>query len=305
MNKSVYYFREYPFTPLFIGTASLLGGYFFYSTGAGWGVIAVFLVIGLGVILSASVLEVRADSPQRILSISRRGLFTRYHREIPFDDIETIRVDTSFDSDTRAFRIEIQLKDGSTVPVQAVYTGKRLAKEKRAAELREFIGISTQQPYRTLGGIPVSRWHSAEYHLPDHFLFLVQKTPDQPNLPDNRLMQTIYDKLFFQTMGYFGFDASELPNSKRANIVPLDVGLASYYLAYASDPNLIARVLTPWTAIPLENWAKTHPASSRSTSKRLAVLFAPTGLFLAISGNVNAENFSELTALGTEILRAQ
>ena len=107
-----------------------------------------------------------------------------------------------------------------------------------------------------------------------------------------------------QSLKIFGFDKSDIPNSENADVFPLDARLDAHFIAYTSDKELIPQVLSPWVAIPLANWVEKH-SSSQNSSEKLAVLFSPKGVYLAVPGYVNTEYLDELTDLGVEIVLAQ
>ena len=171
-------------------------------------------------------------------------------------------------------------------------------------EVHETNGVRWQIKTFAMSTTPITRWHSSDYLLPDHFLYLTQKMTGQKNPPDNKLVQAMYEKLFEQSLKIYGFDAADTPNLQNADLFTLDARLDETFFAFTSNASLARQILNPWTAIPLAAWAQAHPFKQNSTDQ-LAVLFAPGGLYLAVMGYVNAEYLAELAALGAELVRAQ
>ena len=150
----------------------------------------------------------------------------------------------------------------------------------------------------------ISRWHSSDYTLPENFLYLTQKMKGQKNLPDNKLLQSVYDKLFEQSLKIYNFDKADTPNLSNADLFPLDTHLEGDFFAYTSDKALAQKILNPWVERPLGVWAHKHPFTQGSTDQ-LAVLFSPRGLYIAVMGYINQEYLDELARLGAELIRAQ
>lgn len=344
-------YREYP-TPLFLfALFSIVAGIYIYFQNGKWTTLAIAFAIALLILLTVSVLEVSANRITRTLSISRRGPIQRYHKEIPFSEINAIQVRGSTDSDGggRAYRVEIRLKDGNIIPLRETYYGGKGGKEKQARKLRDFIGVGgvdisggifgairqmknqqfqpqlraeqesitgyQDQIHETkgvrwqlqtfaFGSSPVSRWRTTDYALPGNFLYLTQKVRGQEAFPGKKFLQTIYDKLFEQSLKIYAFESTDTPNRKNAAPYPLGDRLSEYFVAYTSNPQIATQILTPWTTLPLANWAQNHPLTNGSTDQ-LVVLFSPNGLYLAIMGYLNAEYLNELAALGAELVLAQ
>ena len=341
-------FRDFPTAIVIFGMLSVGGGIFFYLQTRELVATAIALAFSLFLFLLASVLDVSADRLTRTLNISRRGLVQHYQRKIPFGDIASIQLGTSYggDSSSPTYRVEIVLKDGSVVPLRNAYSSGRSGKEKQAQRLRDFIGIAgadtslggmiqtasqmAQHQFQAeqesitgdqdevhetngvrwkitthaFGSAPMSRWHSSDYSLSDNFLYLTQKIAGQKNPPNNKLMQTVYEELFEQSMKIYGFDETDAPNMQNADLFVLNARLEETFFAYTSNAQIAQQILNPWTAIPLADWARSHPFTQNSTDQ-LAVLFGPNGLYLSVMGYINAEYLAELAALGAELVRAQ
>ncbi|MCF6277291.1 MAG: hypothetical protein L3J16_00865 [Anaerolineales bacterium] len=154
-NSSELKIREYPTSLLFPALAILAFGYYFYTRTEERVILAVVLALGLGISLFATVLDLNANRITRILSISRHGLFSHYHREIPFDEILAIRAKRDYSSSSNngrvSYRVEIVVKGNEIVPLRPAYSGKHAKKEALARQLREFIGVKAEDPHPVQG----------------------------------------------------------------------------------------------------------------------------------------------------------
>jgi hypothetical protein len=144
-------FRDIPFVSWLFGFAFLgTGIYFFSSQGFSW-IFVGAAAIGLIFLLLLWGLTITADKQSRVLRLHYWSLyFLHKTREIPFDEIATIRVNsmrsgTHRGEQTRSFRIEVIRRDNSIVPFRAYYSGgflDSLWKQKMVDRLRAFIGLA-------------------------------------------------------------------------------------------------------------------------------------------------------------------
>jgi hypothetical protein len=150
-NQDSIKLNDIPFGSWLVGFIFFGGGaYFFSFQGFSWNTI-VLGTIGLVILLLTRGLTITADRNTRILQLQYWSLyFWRTTREIPFDEIASIRVDSvrsgkSTGRQTRSYRIEVVRKDESIVPFRTVYSGGFLGSlrmQKFVDQLRAFIGLS-------------------------------------------------------------------------------------------------------------------------------------------------------------------
>ena len=152
MNENEYARQEYPISRVIMGFAFIAGGFYLYIQTGQWLFSSIFLALGLLSVLFASVLKINANRITRTLDISRTGLVQRYQREISFNEISTIQLGSSYNrKNGRSYRIEIALKDGEIIPLRKHHSSGRRGKEKKAQELRRFIGVGGADS--SLGGM--------------------------------------------------------------------------------------------------------------------------------------------------------
>ncbi|MBN2116618.1 MAG: hypothetical protein JW730_08610 [Anaerolineales bacterium] len=145
-NQNTITFRNIPFVSWLIGLVFLGGGIYFFEL-QGFSLITIlFGTTGLVLLLAAWGLTITADRNTRILRLQYWSLyFLRRTREIPFDEIASIRVDSmrsaTDDQHSPSYRIEAIRKDGSVIPFRTAYSSGSSSKQKIADQLRAFIGL--------------------------------------------------------------------------------------------------------------------------------------------------------------------
>ncbi|HET9912096.1 MAG TPA: hypothetical protein VFQ13_09425 [Anaerolineales bacterium] len=152
-NQSNIKLNDIPFGSWLIGFILLgTGIYFFSFQGFALNTI-LFGGIGLLFLLLSRGLTITADKNTRILRLHYWSLyFWRTTKEIPFDEIETIRVDSVRSTSHsrghgqtrhrgRSYRVEVVRKDGSIVPFRMAYSSGSYSKQKIADQLRAFLGL--------------------------------------------------------------------------------------------------------------------------------------------------------------------
>jgi hypothetical protein len=149
-NQSRIKFRDIPFVLWLVGVALLGAGIYVFNL-QGFTFNTILLgIIGLVILLLTRGLTITADRNTRILQLHYWSLyFLGATREIPFDEIATIRVDSSQSLErsghqTRSYRIEVVRRDNSIVPFRKYYSGgffSSMRKQKIVDQLRAFIGL--------------------------------------------------------------------------------------------------------------------------------------------------------------------
>ncbi|MCA1899680.1 MAG: hypothetical protein LDL50_03115 [Chloroflexi bacterium] len=142
--------RDYPYLGWLTGLAALgYGAYrlvFNFSSPYWYGAVAA-LVAGALLLTLNYALTITADKSARLLTLDYRSLLFHSTKEIRFDEIQTIRVESHISRDTDSgstsatYRVVADLKDGGQVPFRSFYSSGSFRKQKIAGELRAFIGL--------------------------------------------------------------------------------------------------------------------------------------------------------------------
>jgi hypothetical protein len=302
------------------------------------------LILLLSTVLDVQADRLRGTLSISHRGLLRRSQRQIYFNEIESIQLGTsVRNDDGRKS--RSYRVEIWLNDGSVVPLRTSYSSGRKSKTKTIEALRKIIGVSGaptsvggmidlvsqvaasqirveqevitgdqadihetqgvrwQLESLSAGASPITRWLAPDYALPDHFLYLAQKLEGQKG---NKLMQMVSENFMAPSvlLSLYGFDESDTPNIENAETISLVGGLNKHFTAYASDERVARPILNAWVTTPLRAWAEKYPLKQGS-SDQLLVLLGPNGLYLAVSGHIEAERLEELANLGAALARWQ
>lgn len=146
-NENTIKFRDVPVGLWLFGAVFLGAGIYFFSfQGFSWNTILLG-GIGLAILLLTRGLTVTADRNTRILRLQYWSLyFLRTAKEIPFDEIATIRVGSTESMErrgrrSRTYRVELLRRDKSVVPFRTAYSSGSRSKQNIAEGLRAFMGL--------------------------------------------------------------------------------------------------------------------------------------------------------------------
>jgi hypothetical protein len=166
-NQDSLKLNDIPFGSWLLGFGSLGAGIYFFSLqGFSFNTI-LFGGIGLVLLLVMRGLTITADRNTRTLQLHYWSLyFLQQTREIPFDEIATIRVNSSLSMESRGrqsrtYRVEVVRKDGSVVPFRTAYSSGSSGKQKIADQLRAFIGLGQAFDESPVGFIRAARQAAA------------------------------------------------------------------------------------------------------------------------------------------------
>ena len=160
----------------------------------------------------------------------------------------------------------------------------------------------------TFGGVPVTRWFSTDYKLPNNFLFLAQKVEGQKSTPGG-IVAGLSKVLYEESIHIYGFSSEDTPNITEASVLsPLEPGMEPYFSAFTSDTYLANKILNQGVIAALADWATRYPLEKhpgRNLFGQLAVLFSPSGVYVASMGTMIPEALNELSDLGVVLIKAQ
>ncbi len=104
-------------------------------------------MLGVIALVLPTPLTITADRETHLLTLRYGMLIQRSIKRIPFHEIRTIQVDSqrtrsgSRSDRQTSYRMELIKKDGTAVPFHAYYSSGSGLKNRRAGELRAFIGL--------------------------------------------------------------------------------------------------------------------------------------------------------------------
>ncbi len=157
---------------------------------------------------------------------------------------------------------------------------------------------------KTVGTIPMSRWHSKDFTLDGDFFFIVQKLAGQKDMPAVGFLSGLATTMFQQSMNIYGFTDFHAPGRNGGrNMDNYDNRLKAHFSIYGSNENLVERVANPWVVNTLLNWAEKYPLK-QGTDNQLAILVGSQGVYLAKLKLVDQQILSDMTDLGVELVKS-
>ncbi len=319
-QNSTLTFRVYPWVAWFIGavflvvSATLLPALLLGASTLGVLIILAVLAAGLLFLLLAGVLTVTADRGRQMLALAHWSPLRRKTVEIPFAEIAAVQVEAGRSyvgyrgaGSGPAYRLVAIKKDGQSVPFTTAFTSGSLLKEKRARQLREFIGVGgadagyaaafqagqqmAQQAYteqqEALTG-PEDEEHVTDgvrWHLKTGVVGAMPYTRwvsrdfclandflfiSQKPAGSGRsaLFEGVNKLLFQQSLPLFGFGPADTPDLAQAGMLPpIDPRFEHDYMAFTANASLANQILNPPVVAALANWVYRFPLKRIQTGQ--------------------------------------
>jgi hypothetical protein len=227
-------------------------------------------------------------------------------------------------------------KDGQVIPFRSSSSSGWKAKERRAGQLREFLGIQDSnripagilpaeltraaeihetkgvhwriQPMTTASSSAPTgvRWHSPDFKTPDIFLFVAQKAEGQPS---RGFLASLGSMFIRQAFLLHGFSPEDTPGLEQAvTLAPLEPALERHFMAYTNAPSSAHQLLNSRVAAQFADWAARYPLKQLQRGSgygQLMTLFGPNGIYLATLNLSQPNQAHELVLLGVELVKSQ
>lgn len=300
----------------------------------------IFVGIGLGFLLFSSVLTITVDRITRTLKLEYRFALRRSQKEVLFDEIAGINVERSVSrskgGSQYTYRLAVLRKDGQIIPMRSFSSSGWKKKERRAVQLREFIGIQESnqtpagilpaelsqaaeihetngvhwriQPMYTSGSATPTgaRWHSPDFRTPGVFLFVAQKAEGQSS---RGFLASLGNMFIGQALSLHGFQREDTPGLEQATILaPLDPALDRNFMAYSNSPASAQQLLNSRVVGQLADWSARYPLKQLQRGSgygQLVILFGPNGVYLANLNLLQPNQAHELASLGVELVKSR
>ncbi|RPI10531.1 MAG: hypothetical protein EHM65_08015 [Acidobacteriales bacterium] len=298
----------------------------------------IFAAVGVGFLLFSSVLTITADRITRTLKLDCRSALRHTLKQVHFDEIAGINVERNVSGGKRGFtyRLTLLRKDGQVIPFRSSSSSGWKGKERRAVQLREFLGIQDsnripagilpaellqaaeihettgvhwriQPMYTASYSAPTGvRWHSPDFKTPGIFLFVAQKAEGQPS---RGFLASLGSMFIRQALSLHGFSPEDTPALEQAvTLAPLEPALERHFMAYTNSPSSAHQLLNSRVAAQLADWAARYPLKQLqrgSGNGQLMTLFGPNGVYLATLNLLQPDQAHELVSLGVELVKSQ
>jgi hypothetical protein len=174
-------------------------------------------------------------------------------------------------------------------------------------KIRETNGVKWQLQTVSMGASPVTRWFSADFKMPNDFIFLAQKIAGQQSSGAG-LLASIAKTLFRTSISLYGFKADDTPGLDiAAPLSPLDANLEPHFSAFTTNPAAAQQLLNPWVSMALRSWAERYPLRQLQKGRfgQLVVLVNPNGIYLATLNILLPDQVEEIATLGAELVKTK
>jgi hypothetical protein len=297
----------------------------------------IFTAVGVGFLACSSVLTITANRMTRTLKLDYRGALRHTWKQVLFDEIAGINVERGASPKRGfAYRLTLLRKDGQVIPLRSSSSSGWKGKERRAGQLREFLGIQDsnsipagilpaelsrpaeihetngvhwriQPMYTASSSAPTgARWHSPDFKTSGTFLMVAQKAEGQPS---QGFLASLGNMFIRQALSLHGFSPEDTPGLEQAvTLAPLEPALERHFMAYTNSSSSAHQLLNSRVAAQLADWAARYPLKqvrSGSGYSQLMTLFGPNGIYLATLNLLQRNQAHELVALGVDLVKSQ
>lgn len=168
--------------------------------------------------------------------------------------------------------------------------------------IHETSGVKWQLVTRATGATPVSRWQSADYTLPGHFIYIAQKLHGSKDMGGG-FLAGLAKTLYIQSMTVYGITDAHAPGMQNGIIFDqLEARIDPDFGGYGDSVAVFRQVLSIYAIQALENWARKRPLKQGGV--QLAVLIGPKGVFVSTLGLVKPDFLQEMTDFGVELVKS-
>jgi hypothetical protein len=176
------------------------------------------------------------------------------------------------------------------------------------------LGVNWRLELATVGPTTVTHWISPDFTLEGEFLFLAQHAKDAKAMGGGEgilggLLGQVSSFVNNQMLNIYGFPPGATPGMERAGPVqPPHPQVDPYYVLLSSNSIRAYELLKPYVVQALVQWAEAHPMrqvqmAQKGKIMQLAVLFSPSGLYLAFMDPPNEQQIGEISLLGANLIR--
>jgi len=305
-----------PLTWLLIANASARAG----------ALIGLLILLGItAVVFEIVVCDIDLDGRTIVLEHIKPG--RRARQEFSLDDIHTISVQTSSDSDSATHRVVFVLNSGDVLPLTGYSSSGRADKVKLAHDIVTYLNqvrsvsihesldgkIRLEQEGSTGGlswkiafivwndSLPQTRWQTSRPQLDQGFVLLMPTRGAKSGamIPKGffgAALRTIYG----QYLRMLDVAESDLPGLATAQVLPgSQAGLGDHFTILTNDPSIAKSWLTAERVQQLAAWAKTNPLQASRAETDPHLVITNQGLRLTFRGRYNKpEQVAAITQLG-------
>lgn len=274
-----------------------------------WGV-AICLVL---LAIFGEITTCTLDQDLRMVRFKRLHLWKSGERELRFDEINTVAVESSRSDGSTTYRVSFVLKSGEKIPLTNYYSSGRKGKQRQAQKISDFISATRFTPVEPAldgsvtiehegetdgihweidfitaeGRSPITRWHApGRYFSHGYMLVIPAATPNMGTLPTGGLLGKAISFFYKQYLGTMGFDSVD-GLSFENTVILNDLGPEDFTVV-TDNPSGAHAWFTPEVNDRLTNWMEDNPLFGDPGETHPHILATPQGLWITL-----LEHFTE------------
>ena len=309
----------------------VLFGMVIFNTEARCGASLLLIVFLLGGFFAFETVNCTLDLDRRLVTLERAQLWRKTKREFSFDEVHTVSVQTSSDSESTTYNVVFVLNSGDVVPLTKYTSSGKGSKEKQARSIIAYINqarstavnaaldgeIRVEQAGETNGipwkiafvsgtdSLPQTRWHTAQPQLANGFILVMPAMGAKTGAMPSGVFGTAVRMIYGQYLRMLDVSEADLPGFEQAQVLPGDqAGLDKRFTILTNDPSVAKTWLTGERVRRLTAWTQSNPLKASSAAADPHLVITSQGLRMTFRGRYNkSEQVEAITQLGTNLAR--
>jgi hypothetical protein len=269
------------------------------------------------------------DLDRRLVTLERVQLWRKTKREFPFDEVHTVSVQTSSDSESATYNVVFVLNSGDVVPLTKYTSSGKGSKEKLARAIIAYMNqarssavkssmdgeIRIEQAGETNGipwqvafvagndSLPQTRWHTTRSQLTSGFVILMPALGAKTGAMPSGIFGAAVRMIYGQYLRMLDVSESDLPGFDQAQILPGDqVGLDKRFTILTNDPATATSWLTGERIRHLTTWTQSNPLKASNAATDPHLVITKQGLRMTFRGRYNQpDQIAAIARLGTDL----
>ncbi len=304
-------------------------GMLIFNTEARCGASLLLIVFLLGGFFAFEAVNCTLDQDLRLVTLERAQLWRKTKQEFSFDDVHTVSVQTSSDSESTTYNIVFALNSGDVVPLTKYTSSGKGGKEKLARAIIAYMNqarstavnasldgeIRVEQTGETNGipwevafvagndSLPQTRWHTSRPQLTSGFVLLMPAAGAKTGAMPGGVFGAAVRMIYAQYLRMLDVSESDLPGFDQAQILPGDqVGLDKRFTILTNDPTTAKSWLTGERVRHLTAWTQSNTLQASNAAADPHLVITRQGLRMTFRGRYNQpDQIAAIARMGTDL----
>lgn len=286
----------------------------------------VFLLVGS---FAFEAVNCTLDLDRRLVMLERGQIWRKTRHEFSFDEVHTVSVQTSSDSESTTYNIVFVLNSGDVIPLTKYTSSGKGSKEKLASAIIAYMArarstavnasldgeIRVEQTGETNGipwkitfvagndSLPQTRWQTFQPQLTSGFVLLMPATGAKTRAMPGGVFYAAVRMVYGQYLRMLDVHEADLPGFDQAQILPGEqFGLDNYYTIMTNGPLTAKTWLTGERIRQLVVWTQSNPLKANSATADPHVVITSQGLSMIFRGRYNQpDQIALIVRLGADL----